>query len=491
MDAVGNSGKVAINRNGILGEGSNGTCVYKGTFEKTVPVAVKRMVYFATTDLKVINNEVTMLKKLDHPNIIRYKLFDKDKDFLYIVLDLCDASLTECIKKGTLNPSWVYLSSEMKTKFKINILKDILSGLGYLHKMDVIHRDLKPQNVLIKKSKFTEYGVTAVITDFGLSLEIKEDQTHVTATEAGTKGWKPKEVLGKGKKHFKKSMDIFAFGCVAQFVLSQSTDASNRFVHPFGAELCRERNIHFGKRVAFIDFPRKSMDREVDLLGDIMVNSCVSNDPKLRPEAKELLDHPLFWSYTEKLHFVEKVFNDYKDKFESDAVKSLEDNWKKYKPAAVEEKIREAWGYHLFCRKLAKQSKPNTKSLFNAVLRNIRNIQQHCREAVARYKEPHKQPNSEAETILEEVLGDCSDEAIGRYFFSRIPALIPIVYLSLYLHARENRVLQRYYKNADTDKTVAEGKTESGWSTLDKLTTRSSRSSTPSSSSRSRSNSKS
>ena len=259
MDVVGCSKKIAIDRDAILGEGSNGTCVYKGTFEKTVSVAVKRMIYIKTTDLSEINNEVTMLKKLDHPNIIRYKMFDKDKDFLYIVLDLCDASLTDCLKNGKLFPT--SSSSVTATKFKIEILKDILNGLRYLHRMDVIHRDLKPQNVLIKRSISAEHGAVAVITDFGLSLEMKEDKTHVTATEAGSKGWKPREVLGKGRKLFKKSVDIFAFGCVAQFVLSKA-DGPENYVHPFGKEVCRERNIVKCHRVAFISNPFGSAEKE-------------------------------------------------------------------------------------------------------------------------------------------------------------------------------------------------------------------------------------
>ena len=472
MDVVGCSKKIAIDRDAILGEGSNGTCVYKGTFEKTVSVAVKRMIYIKTTDLSEINNEVTMLKKLDHPNIIRYKMFDKDKDFLYIVLDLCDASLTDCLKNGKLFPT--SSSSVTATKFKIEILKDILNGLRYLHRMDVIHRDLKPQNVLIKRSISAEHGAVAVITDFGLSLEMKEDKTHVTATEAGSKGWKPKEVLGKGRKLFKKSVDIFAFGCVAQFVLSKA-DGPENYVHPFGKEVCRERNIVKCHRVAYISNPFGSAEKgeisnsEINLLGDIMVSMCINDDPKCRPDVEELLNNPLFWSYTSKLHFVEKIFNDLKDKPESDLVMCLEENWRKYQPTSVDKKIPEAWGYSVFCRKKAGQSKPSTKMLFHGVLRNMRNIQQHCKEAVRRYTEPHKHENSEEETRLQDVLGDGSDEDIGKYYFSRIPSLIPIVYLSIYLHARQSKDFQYFFKNSEMSVKVAEGKVKAGWDTLEKL----------------------
>ena len=475
MDIVGSSEKIAIDRNAILGEGSNGTCVYEGTFEKTVPVAVKRMVYIRTTDLTEISNEVAMLRKLDHPNIIRYKMFDKDKDFLYIVLELCDTSLTDCLRNCKFFPNCS--SSVSVTKFKVGILKDVLNGLRYLHRMDVIHRDLKPQNVLIKRDISAEHGIAAVITDFRLSLEMKEDKTHVTATEAGSKGWKPKEVLGKGKKFFKKSVDIFAFGCIAQFVLSKA-DGPDNLVHPFGKEVCRERNIIKSHRVAYISKPAVSSGTkgeknegrpEINLLGDIMVSMCISDNPNYRPDAEELLNHPLFWSYTSKFNFVEKIFNDLKDKPDSDLVKSLEENWRKYQPTTVEKAIPEAWGYSVFCRKKVEQSKPTTKLFFLGLLRNIRNIRQFGGEAIRRYSEPHKHENSEEERRLQDVLGDGSDEDIGKYYFSRIPSLLPTVYLSLYLHARETKDFQYYYNNSEMSAEVAGGKVKAGWDTLEKL----------------------
>lgn len=489
MDNVGESGKIAINRHKVLGEGSNGTCVFRGLFEETKAVAVKRMVYHRTTNLKEVNTEVNMLRKLDHPNIIRYRLFDRDKDFLYIVLDLCATSLTNCIRKGVLMQQ--NISENSKSHLKICLLKDILSGLGYLHREGVIHRDLKPQNVLVKRTVLSEFGITAVISDFGLSLEMGEDKTHVTATEAGSKGWKPKEVLGSGKKHFKKSTDIFAFGCLAQFVLSKnkSSDLNNRFVHPFGQVVSRERNIVLGRRVARLSKEGNTSNSEVDLIGDVLIGTCIISDPEMRPSALELENHPLFWSYAVKLRFVEKIFNDYKDKFEEDpVVKILEESWKKYGPREVDQKIPESWGYHVFCKKLAKQSKPSPKSLFNGLLRNMRNIQQHSREAVGRYTTTHKDPDSDEETTLKQVLGDCSDTDIGRYFFTRIPILIPVLYLAMYPHCES---LQPYYHCQGVGQVVVGERVKAGWAALDWAKGRGGRCSTPNSGgSRSRSNSK-
>ena len=460
-------------RKDILGEGSKGTCVYKGMFDGSIPVAVKRMVYFITTDWNEVMREVKTLKKMDHPNVIRYRLFDKDKDFVYIALDLCDNSLIECLNKLGKNPRYSGKSEE-KMRFKISLLRDILKGLGYLHKMGIIHRDLKPQNVLVKKDVTAEFKAVAVITDFGLSVEIPNGQSHVTATEGGSKGWIAREMLDnvsrnrdiKGKKKFKKGMDIFSFGCIAQMVLFSTSDSSNKWAHPFGNEKSRERNIFLGKRVALLTHPLGAVDYH-SLLADLMIGMCVCNNPALRPTTEDLINFPFFWDFAKGLHFLEKIFNDFKDKFgEESMVKELETNWQKYTTESFAAKIPEAWGYHVFCRKEAKQGKPSEKSLFNGLLRNMRNIRQHCIEATGRYTVTHKHAGSKEETKLDQVLGSKSDEDIGRYFLGRIPFLLPVTYLTFFEHARQQSILQEYYKNTGDCVFCV----KSAWSTMDRLT---------------------
>ena len=469
METVGNSQKLKFSRRDVLGEGSNGTCVYKGWFEGSLPVAIKRMIYFVSTDWNEVLKEVNTLKKLDHPNVIRYRLFDHDRDFAYIALELCDASLMNELKSPRMR-----VRSQEVTKLKISLLKDILQGLEYLHLKGVIHRDLKPQNVLVKRGGTSEVGVTAIITDFGLSLEIADNQTHITASEAGSKGWIAREMLdntpknrakqGKGKKKFKKSSDIFSFGCIAQVVLSNPSRSTNsRFAHPFGAEVSRERNIFMENRVAYLTHAHASVDCTA-LLADLMIGLCVSSDADARPTAGDLLNFPLFWSFARRMHFLEKIFNDFKDKFGKDPiVNELEANWKKYSADPFTNRIPEAWGYHVFCRKEAKQSKPSANSLFNALLRNMRNIRQHCIEATGRYKQKHKHPDTQEETTLEGVLGDKSDEDIGRYFLTRIPVVLPVTYLTFFEHARQHGILKEYYKN------TGDLRVEAAWSTMDRV----------------------
>ena len=368
----------------------------------------------------------------------------------------------------------------------------------------MIHKDLKPQNVLLKKSEVSEYGVVAVIADFGLSSEIQEGETGVTGTTGtGTRGWLAREYLqsaaagshhhyrNKFQQHraaagpdhrlrYRKSGDIFSFGCLAQYVLSSSK--YERYTHPFGLGIERERNILHGRRVSFLTYKfiyqdgKERSDHEI--LGDILIDWCVNSDHSARPTAEQLSKNPLFWTYTTKIYFIEKIFNDFKDKFETTPeIKELEENWRKYHPEPFTAKIPEAWGYHEFCRKRNKASKPSGKSPFNALMRNIRNIRQHCTEARTVYTVEHPHPDGQGPgSTLAEVLGSGSDEDIGRYFLQRIPVLVPVLYLTFYDHAKQRATFQEYYKNTVEDGSVVGG----AWETLDRILTDKPRSRTPS-----------
>ena len=102
-------------------------------------------------------NEVGILKKLDHPNIIKIYEFYEDAKKFYIVTDLCIG--------GELFDKII----EMKQFNEIqaaNIMNQIFSVISYCHKHDIVHRDLKPENVLF--SSKDENSLIKVI-DFGTS----------------------------------------------------------------------------------------------------------------------------------------------------------------------------------------------------------------------------------------------------------------------------------------------------------------------------------
>jgi len=252
-----------------VGFGSHGTVVYRGSLQGRA-VAVKRLLQDFVT---LASREVSVLQESDdHPNVIRYYYQESQSNFLYIALELCPASLADIIEF----PDREAYRDIVTTFDPKKALKEITSGLRHLHALKLVHRDIKPQNILISapkagvrgNSRSTTYRM--LISDFGLCKKLEVDQTSFLPTAhgamaAGTVGWRAPEILrgevklddlgddqsisssrgstgtasgstsGKPTR-LTKSVDIFALGCLFYYTLTNGS-------HPFGDRFEREVNI--------------------------------------------------------------------------------------------------------------------------------------------------------------------------------------------------------------------------------------------------------
>ncbi|KAG0261871.1 bifunctional endoribonuclease/protein kinase ire1 [Mortierella polycephala] len=126
----------------VLGYGSHGTVVYKGNYDGR-SVAVKRLLI---DFYDVAFHEVRLLQESDdHPNVVRYFRSEQCDRFLYIALELCSASLDDIIERGHVQ----HFRDLSATLTPQKILFQIISGIHHLHSLKIVHRDIKPQNILI------------------------------------------------------------------------------------------------------------------------------------------------------------------------------------------------------------------------------------------------------------------------------------------------------------------------------------------------------
>ena len=108
------------------------------------------------------------------------------------------------------------------------MIKEVLTGLKFLHDQRILHRDLKPSNVLVDVEGHMR------LADFGISRVLNEDETTFLTDAKGTQGWMAAEVIenmGKeGKGPFKRKSDIQPAGMIAFFIFTKGE-------HPFGSTL--------------------------------------------------------------------------------------------------------------------------------------------------------------------------------------------------------------------------------------------------------------
>uniref|UniRef100_A0A803K5E8 Serine/threonine-protein kinase/endoribonuclease IRE1 n=2 Tax=Xenopus tropicalis TaxID=8364 RepID=A0A803K5E8_XENTR len=395
-------GKISFNPREVLGHGAEGTIVYRGHFDSR-DVAVKRILpeCFSFAD-----REVQLLRESDeHPNVIRYFCTERDRQFQYIAIELCAATLQQYVEEKDFDGHGLE---------PIMLLEQTISGLAYLHSLNIVHRDLKPHNILI--SMPSAHGrVKALISDFGLCKKLAAGRSSFSRRSGvpGTEGWIAPEMLSEdSKENPTYTVDIFSAGCVFYYVVSEGK-------HPFGRSLQRQANILLGTYT----LDCLDLGTHEGLVAHQLIEQMINKDPQRRPSAPAVLKHPFFWGLDKQLQF----FQDVSDRIEKEAldgplVTQLERGGRSV--------VRMDWKQHITVplqtdlRKFRSYKGNSVRDL----LRALRNKKHHYRELPAE---------------VQETLGGVPDEFVG-YFTSRFPALLWHTYLAMHTCAHE-RLFQPYY----------------------------------------------
>ncbi len=156
------------------------------------------------TVLDRFRREAETVAQLSHPHIVPLHFIGQKDDLLYLVMECIDGgSLADRIaKEGRLPPAEVS-----------RILREVASALDYAHKRGVIHRDIKPHNVLLE----AETG-RSLVTDFGIARTAEGSSLTATGMLVGTPAYlSPEQVAGEGGDH---RADIYALGVVAYEMLT-------------------------------------------------------------------------------------------------------------------------------------------------------------------------------------------------------------------------------------------------------------------------------
>ncbi|CAJ0850724.1 20942_t:CDS:2 [Entrophospora sp. SA101] len=263
----------------FIGGGTFGSVYLAVNLDTSDLMAVKEIRFQDPSSLsslyKSVKEEMSVMEMLDHPNIVSYYGIEVHRDKVYIFMEYCQGgSLASQLEHGRIE-------DENVIKFYV---AQMLQGLIYLHENDIVHRDIKPDNILLDHMgyiKFVDFGAAKILAKNQKTMcrTTKTQKTNVNSL-TGTPMYMAPEIIAGGEKGRKGSMDIWALGCCILEMATGKRPWSN---------LDNEWAIMYHVVTGHPPLPDPS---QISELGMDFLTQCFVRSAQQRPTAKELIENP-------------------------------------------------------------------------------------------------------------------------------------------------------------------------------------------------------
>ncbi|XP_017246766.1 uncharacterized protein LOC108218363 [Daucus carota subsp. sativus] len=243
----------------LLGRGSLGS-VYEGITDGGFFFAVKEisLLHQGRQSISQLEQEIHLLSKCEHENIVRYLGTEQTESNLYIFLELAS--------KGSLLS--LYQQYHFRDPLVSVYTRQILNGLKYLHDGNVVHRDIKCANILV------DTNGTVKLADFGLA---KSSKLNDVQSCKGTAFWMAPEVVNRSRS-YGLAADIWSLGCTVLEILTGQ--------HPYYPLDAMQAVYRIGNCIP----PR--VPEYISIEARDFILKCLQVNPSSRPTAAQLLNHP-------------------------------------------------------------------------------------------------------------------------------------------------------------------------------------------------------
>ncbi|PFH54762.1 hypothetical protein AMATHDRAFT_134504 [Amanita thiersii Skay4041] len=288
----------------FIGAGAFGSVYLAVNLDSGTLMAVKEIKFQELTGMpnlySQIKDELSVMEMLHHPNVVEYYGIEVHRDRVYIFEEYCQGgSLAQLLEHGRIEDEGIIQVYTMQ----------MLEGLAYLHSKNIVHRDIKPDNILLD-----HLGVIKFV-DFGAAKILAKNQRSIQRSRRGTE-WSPynqmggangaavmsngltgtpmymsPEVIKNDKRGRHGAMDIWSLGCVVLEIATGKKPWSN---------LDNEWAIMFHIGVA-TQHPPLPEPSQLSEMGINFIKQCLIIDPMRRPTATELMDHPWMLEFREAL----------------------------------------------------------------------------------------------------------------------------------------------------------------------------------------------
>ncbi|OZC11956.1 cell division protein kinase 1 family protein [Onchocerca flexuosa] len=279
-----------------IGEGTYGV-VYKGIDKRSGKMVAMKKIRLENEDEGVpatAIREISLLRELTHPNIVGLEEIILEENRLYLIFEFLHMDLKKYI--DTIPDSEL-----MDKTLQKSYLYQILQAICFCHQRRVLHRDLKPQNLLVDKNgaiKLADFGLARAI---GIPIRA---YTH----EIVTLWYRAPEVL-LGATRYSMGVDIWSIGCIAAEMatkapLFQGDSEIDQIFRIFRIMSTPTEDIWHGVtqlpdfKMSFPQWKedglRKILDTYMDPEGIKILRDMLIYDPAQRISAKKLLKNPYF-----------------------------------------------------------------------------------------------------------------------------------------------------------------------------------------------------
>ncbi|KAF0905022.1 hypothetical protein E2562_000833 [Oryza meyeriana var. granulata] len=268
-----------------LGVGGFGT-VYKGTLRDGSTVAVKRLYKNSYKSVEQFQNEVGILSRLRHPNLVTlYGCTSQtnSRDLLLVYEFVPNGTLADHLHGGGA------AAQALDWPTRLDIAVETASALEYLHTVEpqVVHRDVKTNNILLDE------GFHVKVADFGLSRLFPADATHVSTAPQGTPGYL--DPMYHQCYQLTDKSDVYSFGVVLVELISSkpAVDMNRRgsdvnlanmavnMIQSYEMEQLVDPQLGYGSD--------SETRRTVDLVAEVAFR-CLQPEQDVRPPISEVLD---------------------------------------------------------------------------------------------------------------------------------------------------------------------------------------------------------
>ncbi|KAF8311295.1 kinase [Clavulina sp. PMI_390] len=287
----------------FIGAGAFGSVYLAVNLDSGGLMAAKEIRFQDVNSMKTlfrqIKDELSVMEILQHPNIVEYYGIEVHREKVFIFEEYCQGgSIASLLEHGRI---------EDETVLQVYTMQ-MLDGLAYLHSKGVVHRDVKPENILLDHMgvvKFVDFGAAKIIAKGQAKTMARATRSRNPTSQGadaqhnsltGTPMYMSPESIKPDRRGRQGAMDIWSLGCV---VLECATGRK-----PWSNVGDNEWAIMFqigqGNRI-----PPLPEAWQLSPTGISFIKGCFTLDPMTRPNAEELLNHSWMQSLRSELADVE------------------------------------------------------------------------------------------------------------------------------------------------------------------------------------------